>query len=75
MQHPATLVDDDGVTVRTDGLEMVGTVIGNGGKRPGGRFSALPFAGIRDLNTTEEVTVSQAACRSRERHLSYYRGR
>ena len=58
MQHPATLVDDDGVAIRANGLEMVGTVIGNGGKRPDGRFAALPLALVWDLNATEDVAMA-----------------
>lgn len=41
MQHPVPFVDEGGVAVRADSLEVDGTVIGNGGKRPNRRFAAL----------------------------------
>ena len=47
------------ITNASDGLEMVAAVVGNGGKRPNGRFAALPLAFVRNLYTTKDVAMTQ----------------
>ena len=56
---PPILINDDGVAIGENGLEIVGTVVGNHREHPNRLFSALPLIDIRNLNATEEVAMAK----------------